>query len=409
MTSRTVCRETGFYKTLSTETALIAAPSRADNRIFGRPLLERLIISCERAGITRFIVEAPSARRAEIEASLGRFKNNPSITLVDRLDADAAEREQIDPTVACIALSGNLVFFKSQLEQVLAEAADKPGTVVRLTTSDSDHGGEIAAGPCAELLRRGGIVNAAQFRKPIGDLPFALNGRPEDREEAEVRLARSLRIETAAKDAPMARWVDRKLSWRLSLRLARTAITPNQVTIANTILGLACGWMFAIPGYWSRLAAAILFLVSITIDGVDGELARLKMSETNFGGKLDVVTDNIVHVAVFIGIYVGCYRASGSIAYLWLTILVLGGFGACSYATYRAFSLRGDVAEKWLEAVDRWSGRDFAYLLVVLALINRIEWFAWGTAFGTYVFAVGLIWLVARKAPENPGSAARPA
>jgi len=391
-----------------TETALIAAPSRADNRIFGRPLLERLILLCERAGISRFIVEAPADRRADIESSLGSFRNNPKITLVDRLDAQTAERERLDPAVACIALSGNLVLFRSQLEQVLADAAEKPGTVVRLTTSDSDHGGEIAAGPCAELLRRGGI-NSGQFRRPIGELPFALNGRPEDREEAEVRLARSLRNETAAKDAPMARWVDRKLSWRLSLRLARTAITPNQVTIANTIVGLACGWMFAMPGYGTRLAAAILFLISITIDGVDGELARLKMTETNFGGKLDVVTDNIVHVAVFIGIYVGCYRASGSNAYLWLTLLVLGGFGLCSYATFRAFSLRGEVAEKWLEAVDRWSGRDFAYLLVVLALIDRIEWFAWGTAFGTYVFAFGLMWLVARRAPENPGHQARPA
>ncbi|MGB6553184.1 MAG: hypothetical protein WBE78_06790, partial [Candidatus Binataceae bacterium] len=98
---------------------------------------------------------------------------------MDRLDAHAAERAQIDPTVACIALSGNLVFFRSQLDQVLTEAADKPGTVVRLTTSDSDHGGEIAAGPCAELLRRGGI-NAENHRSPVGDLPFALNGRPED-------------------------------------------------------------------------------------------------------------------------------------------------------------------------------------------------------------------------------------
>jgi len=386
---------------VATETAIIAAPSRADNQIFGRPLLERLIISCERAGIRRFVVEAPPERRAEIETSLGCYRHHPGVTLVDSLAN--AEQMKLDPAVACVALSGNLVFFKSQLEQVLAEAAEKPGSIVGLMTSDSDHGGEIAAGPCAELLRRGGINGARpgeHFRNPAGDLPFALNGRPEDREEAELRLARSLRKETAAKDAPMARWIDRKLSWRLSMRLARTAITANQITVANTIVGLVCGWLFAIPGYWPRLAAAILFLISITIDGVDGELARLKMSETSFGGKLDVVTDNIVHVAVFVGLYVGCYRASGSIAYLWLTIIVLIGFGLCSYATFRAFSLRGAVAEKWLEAVDRWSGRDFAYLLVLLALINRLEWFAWGTAFGTYAFAFGLIWLTARKRPE---------
>jgi len=391
---------------LATETALIAAPSRAANEIFGRPLLERLILSCERAGIRRFLIEAPKARRNEIETSLGRYRSHPAITLIDSLEPATLEHEQLSPETACIALSGNLVFFKSQLEAVLAEAAQKPGMIVRLTTADSDHGGEIAAGPCAELLRRGGI-NGEQLPKPLGDLPFALNGRPEDREEAELRLARSLRAETAAKDAPMARWVDRKLSWRLSMRLARTRITPNQITIANTLVGFAAGWMFAIPSYWWRLAAAVLFLISITIDGVDGELARLTMSETDFGGKLDVLTDNLVHVAVFIGIFIGCYRASGGVAYLWLTVLVLIGFGLCSYATYRAFSLRGTVAEKWLETLDRWSGRDFAYLLVILALLNRLEWFAWGTAFGTYVFGFGLMWLTAHKLPSHAAAIER--
>ena len=69
--------------------------------------------------------------------------------------------------------------------------------------------------------------------------------------------------------------------------------------------------MFASPSYWIRLLGALLFLFSITVDGVDGELARLTMSETKFGGNLDLITDNIVHVAIFAGIFWGCYRMSG--------------------------------------------------------------------------------------------------
>ena len=212
-----------------------------------------------------------------------------------------------------------------------------------------------------------------------------------------MRLAKSIREESAHKDAPMARWVDRRISWRISYWLAsHTRATPNMITVANTMFGLTTAWMFSVPNYWMRLFAAIFFLISITIDGVDGELARLKMVESDFGGALDVITDNVVHAAVFIGLLVGCYRVEHSRAYLYLIPILLGGFAMCAYATWRAFKIKGARAAEWLDKVDRWSGRDFAYLLVVLALINRLEYFAWGTAFGTYLFALGLIWIAGR-------------
>src|ERR1700751_4255822 len=133
----------------------------------------------------------------------------------------------------------------------------------------------------------------SHFLPGLGSFPFALNGRPQDREEAEVQLARALRAESASTDALMARMVDRRLSWRLSLRLARTRVTPNQVTLLNTSLGLGCAAMLGSTSYWLRLGGALLFLLSITLDGVDGELARLRMLESRFGERLDVITDNI--------------------------------------------------------------------------------------------------------------------
>jgi phosphatidylglycerophosphate synthase len=267
--------------------------------------------------------------------------------------------------------------------------------VVNTVSADYERGGSISTGPLAELIRadrsRAAVMHTAAY------LPFALNGRVEDRDEAELRLARSLKHETASKDAPLARYIDRNLSWRISRRLAQTSITPNQVTLTNTVVGLTSAWLFAQPSYWLRLIGSLLFLFSIMIDGVDGELARLTMTETKFGGMLDLVTDNIVHVALFVAIYIGCYRASGSHNYVYLIPIVLGGFGVCAIATYWAMHVTGEDAEKWLGQVDRVTGRDFAYLLVLFALFNRLDYFAWGTAFGTYVFAIGLAYLTYRK------------
>ncbi|MGA9725057.1 MAG: CDP-alcohol phosphatidyltransferase family protein [Candidatus Binatus sp.] len=382
------------------ETALIAAPDRATNAVFGRPLLERLMINCERAGIKRFVVAAPRERYADVERAMGRFKNYDTVSMVESfgeiLNHRNAQELGIDPSSPCVSFSGNLVFAKSHLARILDAHDSDPRSVHREFSTDRDRGGEIATGPIGEILRRGGMSTTVAG-SAASLLPFALNGRPEDRDEAELRLAKSIREESAHKDAPMARWVDRRVSWRISYWLAsHTRVTPNIITVANTMFGLACAWMFSVPNYWMRLFAAIFFLVSITIDGVDGELARLKMIESDFGGKLDVVTDNIVHVAVFVGLMVGCYRVEHSSAYLYLIPIQLGGFAMCAYATMRAFKVKGEQAAAWLDKVDRWSGRDFAYLLVVLALVNRLEYFAWGTAFGTYVFAAVLIWITGR-------------
>ena len=70
------------------------------------------------------------------------------------------------------------------------------------------------------------------------------------------------------------------------------------------------------------------------IDGCDGEVARLKFQESRFGYLFDVTTDNIVHVAIFIGLGVGLYRAApdGQPALARSTLLV-GGFACATAAT----------------------------------------------------------------------------
>ena len=379
------------------DTALIDVPGRAGNLIFGRSLLERLLLICQRAGVKRFFIETDDPQSRELRASLGSFRDRPEVVFVGSF---AQVLSELPPDAPCVSLRGNLVLETSQLRNLLETQAARPGEIVSIETTDAKRGGAIMAGPLTRVIQAGQPVSRL---RPTEYLPFALDGVPSDLEDAEIRLARDLRRQSATTDSFMARWLDRRLSWRISLRLARTAITPNQVTIANTALGMFSAWLFSLPGYWPRLLAALLFLVCVTFDGVDGELARLKMTESRFGARLDVFTDNLVHVAIFIGIMFGCYRASGSTAYFYLLAILLGGFGLCAFMTWRATRLVGERADQFIAQVERVSGRDFAYLLVLLAMINRINYFAWGTAFGTYVFALVLWWITRARANSEFG------
>lgn len=240
------------------------------------------------------------------------------------------------------------------------------------------------------------IAKAHQIRGAAG-LPHLIQNGNDRLKLSEDKLTAALSYQTQAGDGFLARHIDRRFSRFMSKRLAHTRITPNQITLAGVTIGLIGALLLSRGGYWSQLAGSLLFLLCVIVDGVDGELARLRLLETPFGHTLDILTDNVVHVAIFVGIAFGLYHDTGEQRYLHFLWLLLGGFGFCAIVVYYSILKQTPDKETSYSKTSRFmtllTNRDFAYLIVVFALIQRMNWFLIGTAVGTYLFAATL-WLI---------------
>lgn len=87
------------------------------------------------------------------------------------------------------------------------------------------------------------------------------------------------------------RYVIRPISLRMTGALARLGVTPNQVTLANIVVGMvAC----AAAGGAHWLIAGPLMLLQVVLDSCDGELARIRFMHSKLGMWLDNGSDDVI-------------------------------------------------------------------------------------------------------------------
>ncbi|MCL6621845.1 MAG: CDP-alcohol phosphatidyltransferase family protein [Syntrophobacterales bacterium] len=346
--------------------------------IFGEAALSRLVRLAASEGAAVTVLLTP-----ELSLALSRRPRDAGLVvwrLVPREDlAVATAHLGGSPEEPVVLVPGHSVWDRLSFRRALAEA----GAVWRLPA------GQVPA-VLARWLTAG---------PPAGEagLPVLLSG-PGKAAAAEARLVAALAAATQESDGLLARWVDRPLSRCLSPRLAARRVPPNAVTMVGSSIGLLGALLLAQTGYAAHLAGALLFLAAVVLDGVDGEVARLSLRESRFGHYLDIITDNLVHVAVFGGIAAGLHRQAPDARHLYALALLLVGFALCALAVYLVLGRHKEpsgtdsLAARLVAALN---SRDFAYLVLLLALADRLHWFLWGAAVGTYVFA-GLLLAMGR-------------
>ena len=107
-------------------------------------------------------------------------------------------------------------------------------------------------------------------------------------------------------------------------------------------------FFLAQPSQVWQVLGSLLFLLSTIMDGCDGEIARLTFQESAFGAKLDLITDNVVHLVLFPSIALGCIV--GSTIRSILCLLSAPGGILVSIAAYLPYLWRRQKMQSTLRA-----------------------------------------------------------
>jgi hypothetical protein len=96
------------------------------------------------------------------------------------------------------------------------------------------------------------------------------------------------------KDILWNRFVARPVAAVLLVPLAKSRITPNQVTFLSLAVFVAAMAMLALQrGHFALIGAALVLELSYVLDCVDGQLARLKQKSSPVGAHLDFLMDEL--------------------------------------------------------------------------------------------------------------------
>ena len=395
------------------------------SRVGTLPILLRTIFAAQKAGATRIMVVADPTIRRKVQRALfftGRLPE--SVEWIEAAAGDSHSQRLLltvnkAPSERLVLIDGNRTYHPS----LLRKAAEWNNERSALALASDDELAGILALP-VEMIRdfaercptQAGTLKELHasltemhsiVSMPVAGDQWQRFNTPEDCEAAERKLDRWLVKPT---DGFYAR-LNRRISIPISRQLIKLPITANMVSIFTLGVGIASAAFFAYGGYWSTLLGAFLCLFASIMDGCDGEVARLKLQESDFGCWLETICDYAFYLLLLVGMTIGQWRGSGSRASLVYGGLLLFGalasFLALGWERRRLASGRPDQLLKiWQGHAESrpsnpflYFGRRlefivrrcfFPYALLVFALFNLMS-----VAFVLSVIGANLVWPIA--------------
>ncbi|MBI2195105.1 MAG: CDP-alcohol phosphatidyltransferase family protein [Planctomycetes bacterium] len=384
-----------------------------EDSLFRVALWRRAVLTCDRGGYPHVILVSP--RGAAPRAWL--HPGNPPDSRRAALSAvSATEAALLAPQTQGLIMDWNVVLQPGLLERLRHEVDSDAGEGFTLLDAQGEPVGlavlpgawirEFFLGRHASVqgwvrqeLERGSL---RAIRPGSKDFCRMLHHRCQVR-EAERRLLQGTR---ARQRHFMDRHVNSVISTRISWYLARTSLTPNQVTLFGLPMAIACFVLFARGETWASIVGSLMLVFTAVWDCCDGELARLKFQESQIGETLDLAVDNAINLAAFLGLAWGLARDAGIARAASVTAILLPSGFLIFLAIYfpRSSGKSGRFCGTVLEpVVHHLVNRDFLYLILAFSLVQKPYVFLYVAAAGSAVFAL-VLWC-ARLWPGRTPSA----
>lgn len=347
------------------EAFILTGPGDGARRVAGLPLLVRTILTLQQAGVERCVLVGDEAAG-----------DDPRIRC--RLDAVPTLVPPRDASVRLVVGAGAVI--DRALVQDLSQRA-----IADEALEVEAHGARVRVAPGPLVVGNGG----RRLRPSRGTL------RPATTPPAALEREMLRRLENP-RDGYVDRLLNRRLSRPLTRLLLRTRVSPNVVTVAGMLIGIAGGVLFAWPGAETTVLAIGLLLVSGVLDCSDGELARLTFAESRLGHWLDITGDTVVHLALLGGIAFRLAATGTMPGWPVLALLALGVSGAFVVITW------SENTEDRRRRVAAWENRvldgvlsplttrDWYVFVLGFALAGRLDLMVPAAAVGAQVF-----WLLA--------------
>mgnify|MGYP002525605746 FL=1 len=168
-------------------------------------------------------------------------------------------------------------------------------------------------------------------------------------------------------DGLISTYLNRRISNWITSKIVDYPITPNQISVVTFLISVIASLIIVKQGYFFLVLGALLAQLSSILDGCDGEVARLKLLSSKYGGWFDQVLDRYSDLFIITGLTFHTYLLHETLAVFIIGFIAVGGKIILSYTAY--------VYDSVISKHNNFRiGRDITIFIILVGAIMNIPY-----------------------------------